>query len=75
MPPRRGRAARQRVNESRADVSVEDEAVAQPSVPLRHQERQTEAESGMMAEDWLENMEELFDIVNYSDEKRLKMAL
>ncbi|KZV41564.1 hypothetical protein F511_23400 [Dorcoceras hygrometricum] len=42
-PPRSGRAARNRVNESRADFSVEDEAVAQPSVPLHHRERQSEA--------------------------------
>ncbi|KZV13949.1 hypothetical protein F511_44759 [Dorcoceras hygrometricum] len=32
------------------------------------------AESGLMAEGWLEHMEELFDAVEYSAERRLNRA-
>ncbi|KZV34891.1 hypothetical protein F511_10146 [Dorcoceras hygrometricum] len=33
------------------------------------------AEGGMMAEGWLEHIEELFDVVEYSQERRLKLAV
>ncbi|KZV40165.1 hypothetical protein F511_29709 [Dorcoceras hygrometricum] len=32
-------------------------------------------EAGLLAERWLEHMEELFDVVEYSQERRLKLAV
>ncbi|KZV33719.1 hypothetical protein F511_33352 [Dorcoceras hygrometricum] len=33
------------------------------------------AESGLIAEGWLEHMEELFDVIEYSPERRLKLVV
>ncbi|KZV14304.1 hypothetical protein F511_38648 [Dorcoceras hygrometricum] len=69
-PRKRDRVVRKVVGESRAPESDED--VAQQRVPLCRISGQTEAG---VEEVWLEHMEELFDTIEFSEEKRLKLAV
>ncbi|KZV56757.1 hypothetical protein F511_33091 [Dorcoceras hygrometricum] len=89
MPPRRGRGrtTRRTVDESRAgsddDVHQVENVTRQIGemelVLARFQRTNppmfSAAEGGAMAEAWLVQMEELFDILEYAPEKRLKLEV
>ncbi|KZV45374.1 hypothetical protein F511_18332 [Dorcoceras hygrometricum] len=88
MPPRRGggRRTRRSEEESRAcsddDAQVEDvtRQIGGMELVLARFQRTNPptlagTEGGARAEEWLVQMEELFDTLEYAPEKRLKLAV